>query len=134
MVKLRLQRRGRKKLSIYKIVAADARAPRDGKFIETIGEYNPVLEPALVHINEERAMYWLGVGAQPTDTVRSLLRKKGLTLRLALSKKGKDEETITQELATWHEAQAAKTASKLTKKQARAQRKKTEKAEPAAEA
>ena len=134
MVKLRLQRRGRKKLSIYKIVAADSRAPRDGKFIETIGEYNPVLKPALVNINEERAMYWLGVGAQPTDTVRSLLRKKGLTLRLSLIKKGNDEETINQKVTAWREAQAAKSISKLTKKQARAQRKKSEKAEPAAEA
>ncbi len=136
MVKLRLQRRGRKKLSIYKIVAADARAPRDGRFIEAIGEYNPVAQPAFININEERALYWLGVGAQPTDTVKSLLSQKGLMLRLHLTRKGKDEQTISDELTKWNDARIERETHSITKKQMRAQRKKAAKAEtePAAAA
>jgi small subunit ribosomal protein S16 len=69
---------GAKKRPSYRIVAADSRAPRDGRFIEIIGFYDPLTEPATIRINEERAKHWLGVGAQPTDTVRSLLRREGL--------------------------------------------------------
>ena len=78
MVKIRLRRVGRKHKPIYRIVVADSRSPRDGAFIEIIGHYNPLTDPAIVDINEEKALKWLNYGAQPTDTVRSLLRKLGI--------------------------------------------------------
>lgn len=77
-VKIRLRRSGRKKLPFYRIVVADSQSPRDGRFIENIGHYNPRLPEGGLQVNTERADYWLGVGAQPTDTVRSLLRKAGV--------------------------------------------------------
>ncbi|GEN34133.1 MULTISPECIES: 30S ribosomal protein S16 [Aneurinibacillus] len=77
-VKIRLKRMGQKKAPFYRVVVADSRAPRDGRFIEEIGTYNPVAQPAQVEIDEEKAMKWLTTGAQPTDTVRSLFRKQGL--------------------------------------------------------
>jgi small subunit ribosomal protein S16 len=69
---------GAKKRPSYRIVVADSRSPRDGRFIEVIGHYDPLTEPSTVKINNERASYWLSVGAQPTDTVRSLLRREGI--------------------------------------------------------
>lgn len=78
MVKIRLHRVGRKHKPIYRVVAADSKSPRDGAFIEIIGYYNPLPDPASVNIDEERALKWLSCGAQPTDTVRSLLRKLGI--------------------------------------------------------
>ena len=78
-VKLRLRRMGKKKQPIYKIVAADARSPRDGRFLEAVGLYNPLTEPHSVDIKEERVLYWLNKGAQPTKTVKSLLRQQGGT-------------------------------------------------------
>lgn len=77
-VKLRLKRMGSKQRPFYRIVAADSRSPRDGKFIETIGTYNPIMQPAEVKIDEELALKWLNNGAQPTDTVRSLFRQQGI--------------------------------------------------------
>lgn len=79
--KIRLQRRGRKDYPFYHIVAADSRAPRDGKFIEKIGTYNPNTDPAAVTLNFDRALYWLQVGAQPTDTARNILSKEGVLLK-----------------------------------------------------
>ena len=78
MVKIRLRRVGRKHRPIYRVVVADSRSPRDGKFIETIGHYNPLTDPAKVDINEEKALKWLNEGAQPTETARSLLGKLGI--------------------------------------------------------
>ena len=78
MVRIRLRRGGRKKAPVYRIVVADARSPRDGKFIEIIGQYAPRQSENAISINTERALYWLGVGAQPSDTVRSILRKGGV--------------------------------------------------------
>jgi small subunit ribosomal protein S16 len=78
MVKIRLRRVGRKHKPIYRVVVADSHSPRDGKFIEIIGHYNPLTDPATVDINEEKALKWLTCGAQPTDTVSSLLRKLGI--------------------------------------------------------
>jgi signal recognition particle subunit SRP54 len=78
MVKIRLKRMGMKKMPFYRLVVTDSRNPRDGRFIEEIGYYNPISEPTELKINEERAKYWLGVGAQPTDTVRGLLKKGGV--------------------------------------------------------
>ena len=78
--KIRLQRNGRKSYAFYSIVIADVRAPRDGKFTEKIGSYNPNTNPATVDLNFERALYWVEVGAQPTDTVRNILSNEGVYL------------------------------------------------------
>jgi small subunit ribosomal protein S16 len=77
-VKIRLKRMGAKKSPFYRVVVADSRAPRDGKFIEEIGYYNPITQPAEVKIDAEKAKKWLGTGAQPTDTVKALLKKSGI--------------------------------------------------------
>ena len=86
-VKLRLKRGGSKQKPFYRIVAADARSPRDGRFIETVGTYNPIPANYEVSIDEEKALYWLKNGAIPTDTVRSLLSQKGIMAKYADSKK-----------------------------------------------
>jgi small subunit ribosomal protein S16 len=78
-VKLRLTRVGSKKNPIYRIVAADARSPRDGKFIEIVGRYNPQLEPSLIEVDEEKVRAWLQKGAQPTESVGRLLKIKGIS-------------------------------------------------------
>ena len=78
-VKIRLRRMGAKKAPFYRVVVADSRSPRDGRFIEEIGYYNPVSEPAQIKINEEKANKWLQNGAQPTDVVKKLFVKAGLT-------------------------------------------------------
>ncbi|MBQ9988711.1 MAG: 30S ribosomal protein S16 [Clostridia bacterium] len=78
-VKIRLKRMGAKKAPFYRVVVADSRTPRDGRFIEEIGFYNPLLDPAEIKIDADRAKYWIGNGAQPTDTVRALLKKSGVT-------------------------------------------------------
>ncbi len=97
--KIRLQRHGRKNYAFYPIVIADSRAPRDGKFIERIGSYNPNTNPATVTLNFERALYWVNVGAQPTDTVRTLLSQEGVLLMKHLQggvKKGAFDEAEAQ--------------------------------------
>lgn len=86
-VKLRLKRMGGKQKPFYRIVAADSKSPRDGRFIEIIGTYNPIRKPAEVMVNEELALKWLNNGAQPTDTVRSILSSKGIMAKYADSKK-----------------------------------------------
>ena len=75
-VKIRLRRMGAKKAPFYRVVVADSRSPRDGRFIEEIGYYNPVSEPKQIKINDEKANKWLGVGAQPTETVKKLLQSQ----------------------------------------------------------
>jgi small subunit ribosomal protein S16 len=80
MVKIRLARRGRKKLAMYDVVVADARAPRDGRFIEKIGTYNPLTTPASIDLNDEKAFKWLMNGAQPSDTVKAMLSYRGSAL------------------------------------------------------
>lgn len=97
-VRLRLQRKGRKKLPFYHIVAADQRAPRDGKVIERIGTYNPMTKPATINLDEEKALEWLNNGAQPSDTVRAMLRYKGVLYRKHLLK-GVAKGAMTQEQA-----------------------------------
>jgi small subunit ribosomal protein S16 len=77
-VKIRLKRMGAKKAPFYRVVVADSRSPRDGKFIEEIGYYNPITEPAEIKIDAEKAKKWLNTGAQPSDVVRSLLKKSGI--------------------------------------------------------
>ena len=88
-VKLRLKRMGAKKAPFYRIVAADARSPRDGRFIEQLGTYDPKTNPATVTLKEEEILKWLANGAQPTDTVRSLLSKNGVMKKFAEQKQGK---------------------------------------------
>lgn len=97
--KIRLQRHGRKNYAFYPIVIANSRAPRDGRFIERIGSYNPNTNPATITLNFERALYWVNVGAQPTDTVRSILSKEGVLLMKHLQggvKKGAFDEAEAQ--------------------------------------
>jgi small subunit ribosomal protein S16 len=77
MVKIRLRRMGAKKAPYYRIVVADSLSPRDGRFIEELGTYNPRTEPSEIKIDNERALYWIKNGAQPTDTVKTLLKKSG---------------------------------------------------------
>jgi small subunit ribosomal protein S16 len=77
-VKIRLRRMGAKKAPFYRVVVADSRYPRDGRFIEEIGTYNPLTDPATVEIDAEKAKKWIGNGAQPTDTVKALLKKSGI--------------------------------------------------------
>ena len=86
-VKLRLKRMGSKAKPFYRIVAADSRSPRDGRFLEVVGTYKPVKGQEVVTVNEEKAMYWLSNGAIPTDTVRSILSKQGIMKKFTESKK-----------------------------------------------
>lgn len=106
--KIRLQRAGRKSYAFYRIVIADARAPRDGRFTEKIGTYNPNTNPATVDINFERALYWVECGAQPTDTVRNILKNEGVYLMKHLKggvKKGAfDEAAVQQKFDAWKQA------------------------------
>jgi small subunit ribosomal protein S16 len=78
VVKLRLRRMGAKKRPSYRIVAADSRSPRDGAFIESVGFYDPITDPATINVNLDRARHWINNGAQPTDTVRSILQRAGV--------------------------------------------------------
>lgn len=78
MVKIRLRRMGSKKNAFYRVVVADSRSPRDGRFIEELGYYNPLTDPATTKINEEQAKKWIADGAQPTETVRSIFKKSGI--------------------------------------------------------
>ena len=97
--KIRLQRHGRKGYAFYPIVVADSRAPRDGRFIERIGSYNPNTNPATISLDFDRALYWVEVGAQPTDTVRTILSKEGVMLMKHLRggvKKGAFDEAEAQ--------------------------------------
>ena len=100
-VKLRLRRMGKKKNPFYRVVVADSRAARNGRFIETVGTYNPLTNPYQVELNEDRIYYWLGNGAQPSDTVKNLFQKKGLWLKWDLMRNGADEAKINEEFAKW---------------------------------
>lgn len=86
MVRLRSQRYGKTKAPFYRIVATDSRNPRDGRFIEIVGTYNPLTDPATVNIDEEKVLKWLAQGAKPTDTVKSLLSKQGIIQKFAEKK------------------------------------------------
>lgn len=88
-VKIRLKRMGAKRAPYYRIVAADSRAPRDGRFIEQLGTYDPTKNPAVVTIKEEETLKWLSNGAQPSDTVKNLLSEKGIMAKFAEIKKAK---------------------------------------------
>ena len=118
-VKLRLRRVGKKKQPIYKVVAADSRSPRDGKFLEDVGLYNPLTKPHTVEIKEDRLLYWLDNGAQPTDTVKSLLKQKGITLKRELKKRGLSDEQIALEMDKWSKLKEARDSSKVAKKKSK---------------
>ena len=120
-VKLRLRRMGKKKQPIYKVVAADTRSPRDGKFIEAVGLYNPLTDPHTIEIKEDRVLYWLDNGAQPTNTVKSLLRQKGITLKRELGKKGLDAEKVEAEMENWRKLKEASSKKKSVKKKSKKQ-------------
>ena len=95
-VKIRLKRVGKKKAPSYRIVVADARSPRDGRTIEDLGWYNPLVEPSAIQVDSDRALRWLKVGAQPTDSVVSLLKRAGVMERFEQDKAAAKTETSTQ--------------------------------------
>ena len=113
-VKMRLRRMGAKKRPFYRIVVADSRYPRDGRFIEEIGYYNPIMEPAEIKLDKELAMKWLKNGATPTDTVRDILSKEGVMKEFHESKFTKKEEKA--EKAVKKETTKKPAAKKTTKK------------------
>ncbi len=141
--KIRLQRHGRKNYAFYPIVIADSRAPRDGKFIERIGSYNPNTNPATITLNFERALYWVNVGAEPTDTVRTILSQEGVLLMKHLQggvKKGAfDEAEAERRFADWKAKKqaavnAVKTSMATKKEEAAKQRLEEEQAKNKAKA
>ena len=105
-VKLRLRRIGRKKIPVFSIVATDSRNARDGRYIEDIGRYYPLRDPAEVQVDEERALYWLDNGAQPSDTVRSILYRRGLMLHNHLKQKGTSPDEIEEQVQAFRERMA----------------------------
>ena len=107
-VRIRLRRVGKKKMPVYHIVAADSRTARSGKFLETLGRYDPLQHPPQITAKDERVFHWLKHGALPTDTVRSLFRRTGLWLRWSMLKKGSDEASIATAMEKWQMAQADK--------------------------
>ena len=115
-VKLRLQRKGRKKSPFYHIVAADARSPRDGRFIEKLGTYNPLTVPATIELDRVKAYDWLMKGAQPTDTVEAILRFKGVLyqkhLALGVKKGALTEEQAEKKLNSWLEEKESRIAKR----------------------
>ncbi|RAU83691.1 30S ribosomal protein S16 [Pontibacter arcticus] len=117
-VKIRLARRGRKKAAIYDIIVADARAPRDGKFIEKLGVYNPNTNPATINFDEEKAFQWMMNGAQPTDTVKAMLSYKGILyrrhLQIGVIKGAISQETADSRFTEWKETKEVKIEEKRT--------------------
>ncbi|MGD8819466.1 MAG: 30S ribosomal protein S16 [Anaerolineae bacterium] len=125
MVKIRLRRTGAKKQPHYRVVVSDSRAPRDGKFIETIGHYNPRTEPPTVEIDVERAIYWLSVGAQPTAAVERMLDKLGILAQVTAVRRGEvSPEALASQLL----------AEQATAAEAEAEAEETEEAEEPVEA
>lgn len=112
MVRIRLRRVGSKRQPSYRVVVADSRSPRDGRYIEVIGFYNPRTEPATMNIDESRALYWLSVGANPSETVEYIFNTIGTNDRLARLRKGETMEALVAEA---EEAAAAREVSPKTK-------------------
>ncbi|MHA7877777.1 MAG: 30S ribosomal protein S16 [Bacteroidota bacterium] len=115
-VKIRLARKGRKKLALYDIVVADSRAPRDGRFIEKLGNYNPNTHPATILLKEESALQWLLKGAQPTNTVKTILSAHGILLKkhlqLGVQKGAITQATADNKLASWKQEKEKRLAPK----------------------
>lgn len=129
MVKLRLRRIGKKKHPVYRVVAADTRSPRDGRYIEAVGSYDPNLNPMKLNFKDDRIVYWLSKGAQPTDTVRTLFQRSGLWLRWSLIKRGADEAKIQSMMERWQMAQQDRMKRESERKERRAERKRKAAAE-----
>ncbi|MCX6158397.1 MAG: 30S ribosomal protein S16 [Ignavibacteriota bacterium] len=113
---MRLKRMGKKHIPLYKIVAADSRSPRDGRFIESVGHYNPHTDPMLITFKEDRVLYWLNNGAQPTETVKSLLRKEGVMMKYRLSKSKVSAEKIEEKMNQFIADKPAKVARAKARK------------------
>ena len=118
-VKIRLTRHGKKHNAYYHIVVADGRAPRDGKFIEVIGNYNPNTNPATIELNNEKALDWLSKGAQPTDTMRAILSYKGVLykkhLQEGITKGALNQEQADAKYQQWLESKQSKIEEKKTR-------------------
>jgi small subunit ribosomal protein S16 len=114
LIKIRLQRKGRIRRPIYHIVVADSRSPRDGRIIEQVGRYDGVTEKKETVLNEDRIMYWLNTGAQPTDSVRKILRQEGLLYKRHLMMWGKSEAEIESALAEWKAHKDSKKTEEIT--------------------
>jgi len=119
MVKIRLARRGRKKLAMYDVVVADARSPRDGRFIEKIGTYNPLTVPATIELNDDKAFKWLMNGAQPSDTVKAVLSYRGIMLKkhlqIGVIKGALTQDQADGKLQDWLKSKTAKIEAKRDK-------------------
>jgi small subunit ribosomal protein S16 len=119
MVKIRLARRGRKKLAMFDVIVADARSPRDGRFIEKIGTYNPLTSPATINLNDDKAFEWLMKGAQPSDTVKQMLSYRGVMLRkhlqIGVIKGALTQEQADGKLADWVKSKENKIQAKRDK-------------------
>lgn len=133
MVKLRLRRKGRKGYAVYDIVAVDGRKPRDGAFLEQVGFFDPNTTPNTVTLNPDRALYWLEVGAQPTETVRHILSYEGVLLAKHLKLKGKSEEEIEEAVKQHKEVAMARYHRQKEARQKRIEAKKKAEAEKAKE-
>lgn len=119
--KIRLQRKGKKGQPFYHLVVADGRAPRDGKFIERLGTYNPMTHPATIELNFDRALYWVQVGAQPTDTARSILSGQGVLLKhhliKGIAKGALTGDQVEEKFAAWMKEKADKLANASKEKE-----------------
>jgi small subunit ribosomal protein S16 len=117
MVKIRLARRGRKKLAMFDVIVADARSPRDGKFIEKIGTYNPLTDPASINLDEQKAFDWLMKGAQPSDTVKRMLSYRGVMLKkhlqIGVVKGAITQDQANTKLEEWLKSKESKIQSKV---------------------
>lgn len=110
-VKIRLRRLGRRKRPFFGLVATDSRNPRDGRYIEDLGRYDALAEPATVTLNEERVLYWLEQGAEPSDTVRSILSRQGIMLALHMRRKGRTDDEIQEAVRAHRDRHAEMMAS-----------------------
>jgi small subunit ribosomal protein S16 len=120
-VKLRLKRMGAKQRPFYRLVAADSRSPRDGKFIETVGTYDPIKQPAVISLDEEKILKWLGLGAVPTETVRTILKKNGVLKKFDATKNPKKvvkkaNKPVEKKVSKTEPKKATTTVKKETKK------------------
>jgi small subunit ribosomal protein S16 len=132
MVRIRLRRVGSKKQPSYRVVAADREAPRDGRFLEVLGHYNPRTQPETIHLEEDRVFHWLSVGAQPSEAVQQLLKTMGTMERYQRFKAGEDVETLLEEAAAF---EASRNVNPKTERSSPVQKKKKSetKAEESAE-
>ena len=130
-VKLRLRRMGKKKQPIYKVVAADARSPKDGKFLEAVGIYNPLTNPHTIDLKEDRINYWLDHGAQPTDTVKSLFNQTGINLKRDIAKRKLPQEKAEALLKSWQASKEASSQKKSVKKKKKADTQEAKTEQPA---